>query len=105
MIQEYIIHDIGINVRLMNNHKDGPIHFYPTYDRDSFIANVVEYCVHIGERQPLLKSQASWLVASSQVIVDGLAFTDLSKKVNPGARQICIRGKNHHVMVHQPVFE
>ena len=44
--------------------KDGPIHFYPTNDRDAFVANVVEYCVQIGEHQPLLRSQAAWLVTS-----------------------------------------
>jgi len=89
----------------MSTHKDGPIHFYPTHERDSFIANVVEYCVHIGEHQPLLSSQASWLVASGQVIIDGNVATDLSKHVEPGVRQINIRGRNHHVMVHQPIFE
>ena len=91
----------------MNNttSKDGPIHFYPTNERDSFISNVVEYCVHIGERQPLLKSQAAWLVASKQVIVDGEVTTDLCGKVATGARQISIRGRTHHVMVHQTIFE
>lgn len=91
----------------MNNMtpKNGPIHFYPTHDRDAFIANVVEYCVHIGERQPLLRSQAAWLVASKQVVIDGKIVTDLGSHVEPGARQISIRGRNHHVMVHQPIFE
>ncbi len=87
------------------NTKDGPIHFYPTNERDSFIANVVEYCVHIGEHQPLLKSQAAWLVASKQVIIDGVVMTDLCEKVEHGVRQINIRGRTHHVMVHQAVFE
>ena len=86
-------------------HKNGPIHFYPTNDRDAFISNVVEYCVQVGERQPLLSSQAAWLVASRQVSVDGVVETNLARDVEPGARQISIRGRTHHVMVHQPIFE
>lgn len=91
----------------MNNTtpKNGPIHFYPTNERDSFVANVVEYCVQIGERQPLLKSQAAWLVSSKQVLIDGAVATNLSKHVEPGVRQIAIRGRTHHVVVHQPIFE
>lgn len=84
---------------------DGPIHFYPTNERDSFIANIVEYCVQIGEHQPLLGSHADWFVASKQVLVDGVVMTDLGEKVEPGVRQISIRGRTHHVMVHQALFE
>lgn len=85
--------------------KNGPIHFYPTQERDSFIANVVEYCVHVGERQPLLGSQAAWLVASKQVTIDNREMTNLSARVEPGPRLIGVRGRTHHVVVHQPIFE
>lgn len=85
--------------------KNGPIHFYPTPDRDSFLANVVEYCVQIGEHQPLTKSQAAYLVVSKEVSIDGQVATDLTEKVEQGVRQVGIRGKVHHVVVHQPIFE
>lgn len=91
----------------MNNTraKDGPIHFYPTNDRDAFVANVVEYCVQIGEHQPLTRSQAGWLVASKQVLVDGAPMTNLVSRVPSGTWEISIRGRKHHVVVHQAMVE
>lgn len=85
--------------------KDGPIHFYRTNDRDSFIANVVEYCVHIGEHQPLTSSQASYLVASKQVEVDGKLATNLVERLPGGTWEVSIRGRKHHVVVHPPILE
>lgn len=85
--------------------KDGPIHFYPTADRDAFVANVVEYCVHIGEHQPLMKSQAAWLVASNQVQIDGKHLNKLTARIANGTWEITIRGRKHHVVVHPPITE
>lgn len=85
--------------------KSGPIHFYPTETRDSGIAHVVEYCVQIGDRQPLLMSQAAWLVCDKQVTVDGKVWSKLTEKVPQGTWEIVIRGRKHHVIVHPAFFE
>lgn len=92
-------------LRMNDTHKNGPINFYPTNERDAAIANVVEYCVQIGERQPLLRSQAAWLVVSGQVQLDGQPATKLGEEVSLGARQVTIRGRNHHVVVHPAMKE
>lgn len=85
--------------------KNGPIHYYPTAERDSNIASVVEYCVQIGERQPIMKSQAAWLVASDQVLVDGKPASSFTRQIPFGTWQITIRGRNHHVIVHPAIKE
>jgi hypothetical protein len=84
--------------------KNGPIHFYPTAERNSFISNVVEYCVHIGERQPLTQTQASWLVARGDVVIDG-SKPRLDLILLNGTWEINIRGRKHHVIVHPAITE
>ncbi len=107
IVQEDCRRDVDVNVFSMNdtNIKNGPIHFYPTNDRDAFITNVVKYCVQIGDRQPLTSSQAAYLIVSKEVSVDGRIAADLTEQIEHGARQISIRGRTHHVMMHQPIFE
>jgi hypothetical protein len=85
--------------------KSGPIHFYPTEQRDAGIAHVVEYCVQIGDRQPLTRSQAAWLVSDQQVTVDGRVVSKLNEKVAQGTWEVTIRGRKHHVVVHPAFFE
>lgn len=89
----------------MNNttKKSGPIHFYPTELRDANIAHVVEYCVQVGDRQPLNGSQSMWLVSDKQVTVDGKVWNDLTQKLPQGTWEVTIRGRKHHVVVH-PAF-
>jgi hypothetical protein len=91
----------------MNNTrtKNGPIHFYPTAERDANISNVVEYCVQIGERQPLTETQAAWLVASKQVTVEGQLMNDLAIIIPHGTWEIMVRSKKHHVVVHPAIME
>lgn len=83
----------------MSKEKDGPIHFYTSYERESYIETVVEYVVQVGERQPLNSTQASYLVGLGQVTLDGKPIA-LGTRILHGAWQINIRGKNHHVLVH-----
>lgn len=85
--------------------KNGPIHFYPTAERDAYISNVVEYCVQVGERQPLTETQAAWLVASKQVTVEGRVVSALTATVPHGTWEIMIRSKKHHVVVHPAIME
>jgi len=85
--------------------KSGPIHFYPTETRDSGIANVVEYCVQVGDRQPLTRTQSMWLVSDKQVTVDGKVWNKLTEKVPQGTWEVVIRGRKHHVIVHPAFFE
>ncbi len=85
--------------------KNGPIHFYPTADRDAYISNVVEYCVQVGERQPLTGNQAAWLVASKQVTVDGRVVSALTESVPQGTWEVVIRSRKHHVVVHPAIME
>lgn len=85
--------------------KDGPIHFYPTADRDSYPANVVEYCVQLGEHQPLTRTQAAHLVATNQVTIDSAPLVKLTERIGQGAWEIGIRGRKHHVIVYPPIME
>jgi len=78
---------------------DGPIHFYTSYERESNIETVVEYCVQVGERQPLNRTQAAYLVARGDVVLDGRKVR-LGEVVPHGAWQLNVRGKNHHLVVH-----
>jgi len=94
-------------IRLMNNTngKSGPIHFYPNDERNTGIAHVVEYCVQIGERQPLNRTQACWLVARGDVLVDGKQELDLAHRLPQGTWEVAIRGRKHHVVVHPAIRE
>lgn len=83
----------------MSKEKDGPIHFYTSYERESNIETVVEYVVQVGERQPLNSTQAAYLVGLGQVTLDGKPIKS-GERIPHGAWQINIRGKNHHVVVH-----
>lgn len=85
--------------------KGGPIHFYPTDERPALLANVVEYCVQVGERQPLNRSQADFLVVSGAVSVDGEARAGVADRLPIGAFQVTIRGRNHQVFVHPQLVE
>jgi len=85
--------------------KSGPIHFYPTEQRPERIPNIVEYCVQLGDRQPLLGSQAVWLVSSGQVLVDGKVVDDCATKLPQGTWQVTIRGRNHQVVVYPAFWE
>lgn len=83
----------------MSKEKDGPIHFYTSYERDSNIETVVEYCVQVGEHQPLNRTQAAYLVGRGDVMLDGRR-AKLGDVVAHGAWQLNVRGKNHHIVVH-----
>lgn len=85
--------------------KSGPIHFYHTETRDSGIADVVEYCVQVGDRQPLTRTQSMDLVLDMQVTVDGKVWNKLTEKVPQGTWEIVIRGRKHYVIVHPAIFE
>lgn len=87
------------------NTKSGPIHYYPTENRDADITHIVEYCVQLGERQPLTASQSVWLVASKQVLVDGRVACDATERIAHGTWEVSIRGKKHHVVVHPALKE
>lgn len=89
----------------MNVNKSGPIHFYVTYERSAELAAVVEYCVQIGERQPLNRSQACYLVGSGEVKIDGRVVRRFGEILPNGTWQIDVRGKTHHVVVHGAVKE
>lgn len=92
-------------VTSMNDNKNGPINFYTSTERDALIAQVVEYCVQIGERQPLNGSQAAYLVVSGQVSVDGEVVRNLAAKIPHGMWNVSVRNKNHHVVVHGSLLE
>ena len=91
----------------MNNTfgKSGPIHFYPTEQRPERLPNIVEYCVQLGDRQPLTSSQAGWLVSSGQVLVDGRPVRDLALRLPQGTWEITVRGRNHQVVVYPAMWE
>ena len=91
----------------MNNsrNKSGPIHFFPTDERNTGIGHVVEYCVQVGERQPLNRTQACWLVTQGAVLVDGSTELDLARRLALGTWEVTIRGRKHHVVVHPPTNE
>ncbi len=80
--------------------KSGPIHYYTNYERTAELAAIVEYCVQVGERQPLNRSQACYLVGNGEVKVDGSVERELGRVLEHGTWQINVRGKNHHVVVH-----
>lgn len=88
----------------MDKDKNGPIHFYTSYERESYIEKVVEYVVQVGERQPLNGTQAGYLVGRGEVMVDSQRVKP-GTKIPHGAWQISIRGKNHHVVIHGTVTE
>lgn len=83
----------------MIKEKNGPIHFYTSYERDSNIEAVVEYCVQVGEHQAINRTQAAFLVGRGDVTIDGRK-AKLGDIVPHGAWQLNVRGKNHHLMVH-----
>lgn len=85
--------------------KSGPIHFYPTEQRPERIGHIVEYCVQTGDRQPLTTSQASWLVASGEVKIDGDVVTNAAKRLPTGTWEVTIRGRNHQVVVYPAFWE
>lgn len=85
--------------------KSGPIHFFTSYERSALIASVVEYCVQVGERQPLTRTQAAHLVASGQVTLDGTTVTRLGALVPDGTWRLGVRGKDHHVVIHGTLKE
>ena len=85
--------------------KSGPIHFYPTADRDTGVGHVVMYCVQVGERQPLNRTQACWLVTSGNVLVDGLLENNNARKLPLGTWEVTIRDRKHHVVVHPAIHE
>jgi hypothetical protein len=81
------------------NTKNGPIHFFTSYERESHIETVVEYCVQVGEGQPLNRTQASYLVGRGDVLLEGRQ-PDLGEIIPHGAWQLTVRGRNHHLVVH-----
>jgi hypothetical protein len=83
----------------MNKHKNGPIHFYTSYDRDSNVETVVEYVVQIGEHQCINRTQAAFLVGRGDVSVDN-NVSKLGDIIPNGAWQLNVRGKNHQIVVH-----
>lgn len=83
----------------MNTDKNGPIHFFTSYERDSYIEAVVEYCVQTGENQPLNRTQAAFLVGRGDVLLDGKKM-QLGDIVPHGVWKLSIRDKNHHLIVH-----
>jgi hypothetical protein len=83
----------------MSQEKDGPIHFYTSYERDSNIETVVEYCIQVGERQPINHTQAAYLVGRGDVTLDGRKVR-LGEVLAHGAWQLNVRGKNHQLVVH-----
>ncbi len=85
--------------------KNGPIHFYPTDERAAHLANVVEYCVQLGERQPITRSQADFLVIDGQVTIEGQPTLKVDHLLGLGTWKVTIRGRNHHVVVHPQNIE
>jgi hypothetical protein len=83
----------------------GPIHFYSSFERPAGIAAVVEYCVQIGENQPINRTQAAYLVGRGDVSLDGEKMQDVALIMKNGTWILNIRGKNHHVVVHTALLE
>ena len=79
--------------------KDGPIHFFTSFERESNIETVVEYCIQVGERQAINQTQAAYLVGRGDVTLDGRKMK-LGEIVPHGAWQLNVRNKNHHLVVH-----
>jgi hypothetical protein len=87
------------------NGKSGPIHFYPTEERNTGVGNVVEYCIQVGEKQPINRTQACWIITRGDVLVDGKVEHDLARKLAQGPWEVTIRGRKHHVLVHPAIRE
>lgn len=83
----------------MSEHKDGPLTFYTSYERDAHIAKVVEYCVQVAERQYMDRSQAETLVVDGYVSVDGQDVRSVGHVLASGTWQVNVRGKQHLVIV------
>ena len=80
--------------------KSGPVHFFVTSERDAHLADVVEYCVQVGERHHITRSQARGLVGDGKVLVDGALPKKCYTKLSSGPHALSIRGRTHHVIVH-----
>ena len=88
----------------MSKEKDGPIHFYASFERDSHIETIVEYCVQVGEHQPINRTQSSYLISRGDVTIDGRK-PKLGEIILRGVWQLNIRGKNHQLIVHGNITE
>jgi hypothetical protein len=85
---------------MSNSVKNGPIHYYTSTERNATIAAVVEYCVQLGEKQPINRSQASNLIISGEVSVEDKLIADLNFVIPHGTWKFKIRNRNHHLIVH-----
>jgi hypothetical protein len=86
------------------NIKNGPIHFYTTPERESSVDAVVEYCIQLGERQSINRSQASYLISKGDVTIDG-RIPKIGEVIPHGTWQLSIRNKNHHLVVYGAPIE
>jgi len=78
--------------------KDGPIDFF-VKDSESYLVYVALRCVHLGEKQPMTKTEIQYLVGRGDVYLDGKQNKRLDAVVANGVHTLKIRDKIHHVRV------
>jgi len=78
--------------------KDGPIDFF-VKDSDSCLASVALRCVHLGEKQPMSKTEVQFLIGRGDVYLDGKLIQRIDSLVSSGVHTLKIRDRIHHVRV------
>lgn len=78
--------------------KDGPIDFY-VKDTDSYLSSVALRCIHLGEKQPMTKTEVQFLIGRGDVFLDGKVVHRIDSLVSSGVHTLKIRDRIHHVRV------
>ena len=78
--------------------KDGPIDFF-VKDSDSYLTSVALRCVHLGEKQPMSKTEIQFLIGRGDVFLDGKLVQRIDSLVSNGVHTLKIRDRIHHVRV------
>lgn len=78
--------------------KDGPIDFF-VIDSDSSLSSVALRCIHLGEKQPMSKTEVQFLIGRGDVFLDGKLVQRVDSFVANGVHTLKIRDRIHHVRV------
>lgn len=78
--------------------KDGPIDFF-VKDTEPYLTFVALRCVHVGEKQPMTRTEMQYLIGKGNVFLDGKVCQRFDNIISNGVHTLKIRDKIHHIKV------